>query len=136
MITASWAPMMAAMMLPSAVPAIARRGGGVLARGRFAAAYLALWTVAGLAIYAVYMPPAPAVAVALVAAAVVYELTPFARACRQRCRAERRSGARYGGWCVGSGLGLMAALVALNPMSLPLMGAVCALALIQKEVLA
>jgi predicted metal-binding membrane protein len=133
MMTASWAPMMAAMMLPSAAPAIWRRPG---ARGRFALAYVAVWTLAGLAIYAVYRPPAPVVAVVLVAAAVVYELTPFARACRRRCREERRSGARYGGWCVGSSLGLMAALVALDPMSLPLMGAVCALALIRKELVA
>jgi predicted metal-binding membrane protein len=132
MMTAGWAPMMAATMLPTAVPAIGRRR-GVVARGRFAVAYVALWTVAALAIYAVYMPPAPAVAVALVAGAVAYELTPVARACRRRCRAERRSGARYGGWCVGSSLGLMAVLVALDPMSLPLMAAVSALALIQKE---
>ena len=135
MMTLSWAPMMAAMMLPSAAPAIWRRG-GVLAGGRFAVAYVAVWTLAGLAVYALYMPPAPAVAVALVAAALVYSLTPFARACRERCRAERRSGARYGGWCVGSSLGLMAVLVAVNPMSLPLMGAICALALIQKELFA
>jgi predicted metal-binding membrane protein len=132
MMTASWIPMMAAMMLPSAVPAIARRG-GILPRGRFAIAYAAVWTVAGLAIYLLYMPPAPVVAVALVAAAVAYELTPVARAARRRCRAERRSGLRYGGWCVASSLGLMAALVALNPMSLPLMAAACAIALIQKE---
>jgi predicted metal-binding membrane protein len=136
MMSLGWAPMMAAMMLPSAAPAIWRRQGGVLGRGSFAVAYVAVWTIAGLAIYAVYRPPAPAVAAALVAGALAYSLTPFARACRRRCRAERHSGARYGGWCVGSSLGLMAALVALDPMSLPLMGAVCALALVQKEVLA
>jgi predicted metal-binding membrane protein len=133
MMTLSWAPMMAAMMLPSAAPAIWRRRGG--SRGRFAAAYVAVWTLAGLAIYAVYMPPAPVVAAALLGAAVVFTASPWARACRRRCRDERRSGARHGGWCVASSLGLMAALVALDPMSLPLMAAVCAIALIQKEVL-
>jgi predicted metal-binding membrane protein len=127
--------MTAAMMLPGAVPAIARRvrgHHGMLAAPAFAGAYLAVWTVAGLAIYALYRPPATGVAVALVAAAVVYELTPLKRECRRRCREERRSGLRFGGWCVGSSLGLMAVLVALDPMSLPLMCAAGAIALIQK----
>jgi predicted metal-binding membrane protein len=126
----------AAMMLPGALPAIvrsARAGRAPLAAPRFAAAYLAVWFAAGLAIFAVYEPPAPAVAAVIVAAAVLYELTPFARACRRRCRAERRSGLRFGGWCIGSSLGLMAAFVVLDPMSLPLMCAAGAVALIQKE---
>jgi predicted metal-binding membrane protein len=92
-----------------------------------------VWFAAGLAIFAVYEPPPPEVAALVVAAAVLYELTPFARACRRRCRAERRSGARFGAWCIGSSLGLMAAFVALDPMSLPLMCAVSAVAFIQKE---
>jgi hypothetical protein len=132
MMSVSWAPMMAAMMLPGALPAIARSGRAPL----FAGSYLVVWTLVGLAIYAIYMPPAPAVAAVLIAAAALYELTPFARAFRRRCRAERRSGARYGGWCIGSSVGLMAALVALDPMSLPLMCAAGAIALIQKELLA
>jgi hypothetical protein len=131
MMSASWAPMMAAMMLPGALPAIARSNRAPL----FAGSYLVVWTLAGLAVYALYMPPAPAVAAALIAAALLYELAPWTRAFRRRCRQERRSGARYGGWCVGSSLGLMAALVALNPMSFPLMCAAGAIALIQKELL-
>jgi predicted metal-binding membrane protein len=42
MMTAGWVPMMAAMMLPSAVPAIARRAGdrdGALAAPLFAGSY-------------------------------------------------------------------------------------------------
>ena len=132
MMNAGWAPMMAAMMLPGAVPAIARSTRAPL----FAGAYLVVWTLVGLAIEAVYMPPAPGVAAALVVAAVLYELTPLARAARRHCRAERRSGARFGGWCVASSVGLMAALVAINPMNLPLMCAASAIALIQKELLA
>jgi len=132
MMSASWAPMMAAMMLPGALPAISRSERAPL----FAGSYLIVWTLAGLAVYAFYMPPAPAVAAILVAAAVVYELTPWARACRRRCRAERRSGLRFGAWCVGSSIGLMAVLVAIDPMSLPLMCAAGAIALIQKELLA
>jgi hypothetical protein len=124
--------MMAAMMLPGAVPAIARSVRAPL----FAGAYLVVWTLVGLAIHALYMPPAPAVAAALIAAAVLYELGPWTRAFRRRCREERRSGARYGGWCVGSSLGLMAVLVAIDPMNFPLMCAAGAIALIQKELLA
>jgi predicted metal-binding membrane protein len=105
----------------------------VLAAPLFAGSYLVVWTAVGLATHALYRPPAPAVAVALVAAAVLYELTPLKRACRRRCREERRSGLQFGGWCVGSSLGLMAVLIALDPMSLPLMCAVGAIALIQKE---
>jgi predicted metal-binding membrane protein len=132
------AAMTAAMMLPGAVPAMvrsARAGGAPLAAPRFAASYLVVWFAAGVALFAVSEPPTPAVAAAVVAAAVLYELTPFARACRRRCRAERRSGLRFGGWCLGSSLGLMAAFVALDPMSLPLMCAAGAIALIQKELL-
>jgi predicted metal-binding membrane protein len=40
---------------------------------------------------------------------------------------------RFGGWCVGSSAGLMAVLVALDPMSLPLMCALAAIALVFKE---
>jgi predicted metal-binding membrane protein len=130
--TASWAPMMAAMMLPSAAPAIARSARASL----FAGSYLVVWTLVGLVIYALYVPPAPAVAAALITVAVLYELTPLARACRRRCRAERRSGVRFGAWCVGSSAGLMAVLVAIDPMNLPLMCAAGAIALIQKELFA
>jgi predicted metal-binding membrane protein len=136
--TPAIAAMMAAMMLPGALPAIARSARAnraPLAAPRFAASYLVVWFAAGLAIFAVYEPPTTAVAAMVVVAAVLYEFTPFARACRRRCRAERRSGLRFGGWCVGSSLGLMAAFVALDPMSLPLMCAAGAVALIQKELL-
>ena len=124
------------MMRPGALPAIvrsARARHGALVAPLFAGSYLVVWTAVGLAIYALYRPPATGVAVALVAAAVLYELTPLKRVCRRRCREEQRSGVRFGGWCVGSSLGLMAVLVALDPMSLPLMCAVGAIALIQKE---
>jgi predicted metal-binding membrane protein len=134
--TPAMAAMMAAMMLPGALPAIVRSAQADharLAAPRFAASYVVVWFAAGLAIFTVYERPTPAVAAAIVAAAVLYELAPIARACRRRCRAERRSGLRFGGWCVGSSLGLMAAFVALDPMSLPLMCAAGAVATIQKE---
>jgi predicted metal-binding membrane protein len=138
MMTAASIPLMAAMMLPGALPATVRAtraSGRPLTAPLFAGSYLVVWALVGLALYVLYEPPAPAVAAALIGAAVVYELTPTARACRRRCRAERRSGVRFGAWCMGSSIGLMAVLVAIDPMSLPLMCAVGAVALIQKELL-
>jgi predicted metal-binding membrane protein len=139
MMTAGSIPLMAAMMLPGALPATvraARASGRPLTAPLFAGSYLVVWALVGLAVYELYMPPAPAVAAVLVAAAVIYELTPQARACRRRCRAERRSGVRFAAWCLGSSIGLMAVLVAIDPMSLPLMAALAAIALIQKELFA
>ena len=133
------AAMMAAMMLPGALPAIVRSahaGHTTLAAPRFAAAYLAVWFAAGLVTFAVYRPPETSVTVIVVAAALLYELTPVARACRRRCRAERRSGIRLGLWCIGSSVGVMAAFVALDSMSLPLMLLAGTIALIQKELFA
>src|SRR6476660_7741263 len=57
----AWVPMMAAMMLPGAVPALMRRV-RVRAVPAFALAYVAVWTLAGLAVYAVYQPHSTAVA--------------------------------------------------------------------------
>jgi predicted metal-binding membrane protein len=139
MMSLSMVPLMAAMMLPGAVPATvraARASERSLTAPLFAGSYLVIWALVGLAIYELYMPPAPAVAAVLIAAAVAYELTPQARACRRRCRAERRSGVRFAAWCLGSSIGLMAVLVAIDPMSLPLMAGIAAVALIQKELFA
>lgn len=130
------APMMAAMMAPGVVPATvrcARVDRRLLAAPLFAGSYLAVWLAAGAALDALYRPPATMVAVALVVAAAGYELTPLARVSRRRCRAELRSGLRFGGWCLASSAGLMAVLVALDPMNVPLMCAIGAAALIQKE---
>src|SRR5919108_2563659 len=51
---AAWVPMMAAMMLPGAVPAVARlvRRGRAVSAPLFAGSYLAVWTLVRLAIYA------------------------------------------------------------------------------------
>lgn len=130
------AGMMAAMMLPGALPAIvrsARTPHTLLTGARFATSYLGVWFTCGLGTFALYERPRASVSIVIVTAGVLYELTPVARACRRRCRAEHQSGARYGLWCVGSSLGLMAALVALDPMSLPLMCLAGTIALIQKE---
>jgi predicted metal-binding membrane protein len=123
--------MMAAMMLPSAVPAIVRQARddvGVLAAPLFAGSYLGVWALAGLAMWLLYQPPGGA----LLIGAGVYELTPLKRECRRRCRERVRSGARFGVLCFGSSIGLMLVLVAVNVMSVSLMAAIAAVVLAQK----
>jgi predicted metal-binding membrane protein len=127
--------MMAAMMLPSAVPAIVRRtrdSRGVLAAPLFAGSYLGVWALAGLAMWLLYQPPGAAASGALLIGAGVYELTPLKRECRRRCRERVRSGARFGAVCFGSSIGLMLVLVAVNVMSIALMVAIAAVVLAQK----
>ena len=127
--------MMAAMMLPSAVPAIVRRardGRSVLAAPLFASSYLAIWALAGLAMWLLYQPPGAAASAALLIGAGVYELTPLKRECRQRCRARVRSGVQFGVYCIGSSIGLMLVLVGVDAMSIALMGVVALVVLAQK----
>ena len=128
---AAWVPMMAAMMLPGAVPA-ASRVRGALAVPFFAGSYLAVWTAIGLAVYAVYRPHGAAVAGALTIAAGLYEFTPLKGHCRRRCRESVRSGFEFGVWCVGSSIGLMVVLLALGAMSVTCMALVAVLVLAQK----
>jgi len=130
---ALWVPMMAAMMLPGAVPAASRAGRvGVLAVPRFATAYLAVWTLVGVAVYALYRPHGTATAGAVAIAAGLYELTPLKRRCRRRCRGGVNSGVELGVWCVGSTIGLMVLLFAVGAMSLPWMAIVAAVVAGQK----
>jgi predicted metal-binding membrane protein len=110
---AAWVPMMAAMMLPGAVPTIADRA---LAAPLFAASYLAVWTFVGLAMYGVYRPHGTVVAGLLTIAAGAYEFTPLKRRCRRRCQATARA-FEFSVCCVGSSVGLMVMLVALGAMS-------------------
>jgi predicted metal-binding membrane protein len=127
--------MMAAMMLPSAVPATARRArerDGVFAAPLFAGAYLGTWALAALAMCLLYRPPGGVTAGALVVGAGLYELTPLKRACRRRCRERVRSGLRFGVYCFGSSIGLMLVLVAVDVMSIALMFAIAVVVLAQK----
>jgi predicted metal-binding membrane protein len=128
-------PMMAAMMLPSAVPAIARRArerDGVLAAPLFAGSYLGAWAVAALAMCLLYRPPGAVTAGGLMVGAGLYELTPLKRECRRHCRQCVRSGLRFGVYCFGSSIGLMLVLVAVNVMSIALMFAIALVVLSQK----
>ena len=117
---ALWAWMMAAMMLPGALPAVskrARRAAAVRAVPLFVASYLAVWTLVGVAVYALYRPHGSLAAGALVIAAGLYELTPLKQRFRRRCREGVRSGFDFGLYCVGSSIGLMLVLVAVSVMS-------------------
>jgi predicted metal-binding membrane protein len=132
---AAWGPMMAAMMLPGAVPAVlerARADGRVRAALLFAGSYIAVWTVVGLAVYALHQPHGSSAAGLITVAAGVYELTPLKRDFRRRCRTDVRSGLQFGLSCVGSSIGLMAMLVALGVMSVTWMSVVAVLVTVQK----
>ena len=152
--TATWLLMMAAMMLPSIVPALPTR---VRAAPPFVAGYLLVWTGAGLVAYAViegvraigpgflaWDEAGRYVAGGVIVAAALYELTPLKDACLRRCRAPldavppaepvraARAGARYGLVCIGCCWALMAALFALGAMSLVWMALVAGVVVAEK----
>jgi predicted metal-binding membrane protein len=143
---ATWVVMMAAMMLPSAIPVVLefartaeRRSGWQVATGVLAGAYLGVWLVFGVVCYAVYtamrMPwPNQAVVVGLaLALAGVYAVSPIKRASQARCRelcalhgplpfnltrSAAVAGARYGLSCLGCSAALMVAMVLIGMSSL------------------
>jgi predicted metal-binding membrane protein len=132
---ALWVSMMAAMMLPGAAPAVVRRAhadGRVRAVPLFVGSYLAVWTLVGIAVYALYRPHGSAAAGALVLGAGIYEFTRLKQNCRRRCREAVASGFEFGLYCVGSSIGLMLMLVALGVMSLTWMSLITILVLAQK----
>src|SRR5690242_10023592 len=107
---AVWVVMMAAMMLPGAAPAVLRRaqaGGGVRAVPLFIGSYLAVWALAGVAVYALYRPHGTLAAGLATIAAGAYELTPAKTYFRRRCQASAQPGWRFGLCCLGSTAGLM-----------------------------
>src|ERR1700731_2651310 len=121
---AVWVPMMAAMMLPGAAPAVVRRAhasGPVRAVPLFLGSYLAVWALVGVAVYALYRPHGTVVTGVVVIAAGLNEGTPLKQRCRRRCRENVGPGFGFGVDCVGSSIGLMLVLVALGLMSLPWM---------------
>jgi predicted metal-binding membrane protein len=130
-----WVSMMAAMMLPGATPAVLRH---VRATGRvrtvplFVGSYLAVWTLFGVVVYALYRPHGSLIAGVVAVGAGVYELTPLKRHFRQRCRESASSGLQFGLYCVGSSIGVMLMLVAVSAMSITLMSVIAALVIAQK----
>jgi predicted metal-binding membrane protein len=132
-----WAAMMAAMMLPGAAPAVWRRArvvGHPIDVALFVSSYLAVWTVVGIGVFAVYRPHSAVAAGIVVVAAGAYELTPLKAHFRTRCREVSHSGFKLGWLCVGSSLGLMLVLAAVSIMSLTWMSAMAGLIVAQKLV--
>jgi predicted metal-binding membrane protein len=134
-----WVPMMAAMMLPGAAPAVlsrARASGRVRAVPLFVGSYLAIWAVVGVIVYAAYRPHGSVAAGVLVIAAGIYELTPLKRHFRRECWDSSRSGSGsgigFGLCCVGSSINLMVMMVALGIMNVTWMVVIAALAVYQK----
>src|SRR3954453_19555851 len=149
----AWTLMMAAMMLPSAVPsaaAVAQVARRQAATAEFAAGYLLAWGLFGAAIALILeagrsagidlASPVATAGVLLVAA--VYELTPAKSVCLRRCRhplgfvvahwsrsplASTRMGVLLGLWCGGCCWALMAVLLAVGAMSIGWMLLVAAL---------
>jgi len=142
----TWVVMMAAMMLPSAIPVVLeftrtaeRRRGWQIATGVLAVTYLGVWLVFGVVCYALYtalgMPWPNQVVVAGVALALagVYSISPIKRAsqayCHELCalhgplpfnlmRSAAVAGARYGMSCLGCSAALMVAMVLIGMSSL------------------
>jgi predicted metal-binding membrane protein len=130
-----WVAMTAAMMLPSAAPAVvrsARAGGRVRAVPVFLGSYLTVWMLVGIGVYAAYRPHGTVVAGAVAIAVGVYELTPVKRHFRRRCGESVTSGLEFGGYCIGSSIGLMLLLVALSVMSVAWMSVLAVVVLGQK----
>lgn len=142
----TWVVMMAAMMLPSAVPVVLefvrtaeRRRRWPMATGVLVATYLGVWLIFGVVCYAIYralgMPwPNQEVIIGLaLALAGVYSSSPIKRASQARCRelcalhgplpfnlmkSAVVIGIRYGLSCLGCSAALMAAMVLLGMASL------------------
>jgi predicted metal-binding membrane protein len=158
--TVTWAVMMAAMMLPSLAPAVAVSPAAARVRVAsrtvlFAGGYLLVWTLAGIAVYAILAMGRRTGGLAwgsggrwlsagLLILAAAYELTPMKRRLLAACRrppAEAPSGGRSGAivdgmsagiCCLGCSWALMAALFALGVMSLTWMALVAVLVALEK----
>ena len=143
---ATWALMMAATMLPSAIPVVVefartaeRRAGWQVATGVLAATYLGVWLMFGVMSYAIYTalrmpwPNQPVVVGLALALAGVYSFSPVERASQARCRelcalhgplpfnlmrSAAVAGVRYGLSCLGCSAALMVATVLLGMSSL------------------
>lgn len=130
-----WTLMMAAMMLPGAVPAVlshVQASGRLRAVPLFVGSYLAVWTLVGIAVYVLYRPHGSVAAGMIVIAVGVYEFTPLKRHFRRRCHDGAGSGFTLGLCCAGSNIGLMLMLLALGMTSVPWMAVITVLAVAQK----
>ncbi len=157
---AGWLMMMAAMMLPTALPLVfefarhsERRAGWQIATGLLCVTYLAVWLAFGVAAYLAYdalrmpWPDQRLIGGASLVLAGIYAATPFKRSSEARCRElcalhgplpfnlQRSAvlvGARYGVSCIGCTAALMAAAVLIGMSSLGWMAVMSGLVLLYK----
>jgi predicted metal-binding membrane protein len=157
---ASWAVMMAAMMLPSAIPLVFEfaqntegRRGWQAGTALLGATYLGVWLAFGVVCYMLYnavgmpWPNQGLIDGAALVIAGLYALTPVKRAseelCRERCalhgplpfnlmRSAVVAGARYGLSCLGCSAGLMVAMVLIGMANLVWMIVLAAVVLVYK----
>lgn len=139
-----WIAMSAAMMLPSLVPAASLAAAVGRSARRFVGGYAGVWAATGVVAYAVADALDAAgtwLAVAAVALAAAYQLTPLKSACLRRCRSplglltrhgSLRAGLEHGLLCLGCCWALMVALLALGAASLLWMAAVAAAIFVEK----
>lgn len=144
----SWAAMMAAMMLPAALPVVGRyaraAAGNAAAAIVFVTGYLAVWTVVGIPAFMASTHLNPVlhtcpwvgrVAGAVAVAAGLHQLTPLKATCLRHCHRSTSlavrpgnqltsparallAGGRYGFYCLGSCWMLMVVLIAFGTMQL------------------
>lgn len=149
--------MMAAMMLPSALPAVVSfdraRGERVpIAPGiGFAVAYLAVWTAFGAGAFVVcrglhhahpgllnWDSGGRCLVAATAVAAGLYELTPIKRICLARCRTAGGDGQtlpaalRHAADCAGCSVALMVLLLVIGVMSTTWTVVIAAILLVEK----
>jgi predicted metal-binding membrane protein len=157
---AGWLVMMAAMMLPTALPLVfefarhsERRAGWQVATGLLCATYLAVWLAFGVAAYLVYdalrMPWADQrlIGGASLVLAGIHAVTPFKRSSEARCRelcalhgplpfnlqrSAVLAGVRYGVSCIGCTAALMVAGVLIGMSSFGWMAVLSGLVLLYK----
>lgn len=159
---ALWLVMMAAMMAPSVYPTV--RLFLVARESRFAfglrqapawtfvAGYLAAWSLVGLPAYALLsaVPMGtfePRLKGLALAAAGLYQLTPWKGRCLSHCRSPLQflmhawrdgrlgamvMGAHHGAYCIGCCWGLMLVLLVLGSMQVEWMAAVAAVVFVEK----
>jgi predicted metal-binding membrane protein len=157
---ATWVVMMAAMMLPSAIPLVLefartaeRRRRWQVATGVLAATYLGVWLIFGVVCYALSTatrmpwPNQAVVAGVALALAGLYSVSPIKRASQARChelcalhgplpfnlmRSAAVAGARYGLSCLGCTAALMIAMVLIGMSSLWWTGILAIVVLVYK----
>lgn len=167
-----WTVMMIAMMLPSVMPAVLlhrRLIQGRVEKGHRAAGshvlllagYFSVWVMFGAVAYAIGMGIAaaamrsfrvsvlvPAATGMALAAAGVYQLTPWKQLCLRHCRSPLdffarheirgaadswRFGIHHGAYCAACCWGLMVVQLVLGVMSVPLMALVALVILLEKQ---